>query len=327
MACARPQVGADGTLYYINDSGSLFAIAGKEAPAVKTFTVRFDTGGGSAVADQAVDEGGKAVKPADPEREGYIFDGWFADADGTQPFDFDSAISSDVTVYAKWSKKEVPATISVTGSVAGVDAENKSQVWADKTTLELPEGATAADLSEALFERAGLVYDATPDTQYGWRLNSIRRPTAVCSVPSTWVTNRWAYWSLVVNGEYAQLGASSIVLKGGDDVSWVYEVPEAPAIRTVTFDAGEGSAVAAQKVEDGKAAARPEDPAREGYTFAGWYSDAGARGPTTSRRPSPATLPCTPSGPRMSPPRSRSWASKTRMPRRRCRMPGSTASP
>ncbi|MFR7732135.1 MAG: InlB B-repeat-containing protein [Collinsella sp.] len=211
--------------------------------------------------------------------------------------------------------------------MAGVDAENKSQVWADKTTLELPEGATAADLSEALFERAGLVYDATPDTQYGWRLNSIRRPTAVCSVPSTWVTNRWAYWSLVVNGEYAQLGASSIVLKGGDDVSWVYEVPEAPAIRTVTFDAGEGSAVAAQKVEDGKAAARPEDPAREGYTFAGWYSDAGARGPTTSRRPSPATLPCTPSGPRMSPPRSRSWASKTRMPRRRCRMPGSTASP
>lgn len=137
-----PAVGADGTLYYINDSGNLFAIDGKEAPAVKTFIVRFDTGEGSAVADQAVDEGGKAVKPADPEREGYVFDGWFADADGTQSFDFDSAISSDVTVYAKWSKKEVPATISVTGSVTGVDAENKSQVWAGKTTLELPEGAT-----------------------------------------------------------------------------------------------------------------------------------------------------------------------------------------
>ena len=270
-----PAVGADGTLYYINDSGSLFAIAGKEAPAVKTFTVRFDTGGGSAVADQAVDEGGKAVKPADPEREGYTFDGWFADADGTQPFDFDSAISSDVTVYAKWSKKEVPATISVTGSVAGVDAENKSQVWADKTTLELPEGATAADLSEALFEQAGLVYDATPDTQYGWRLNSITSPDGRVLGTVDMGNNRWAYWSLVVNGEYAQLGASSIVLKSGDDVSWVYEVPEAPAIHTVTFDAGEGSAVAAQKVEDGKAAARPEDPAREGYTFAGWYSDAG----------------------------------------------------
>ena len=270
-----PAVGADGTLYYINDSGSLFAIAGKEAPAVKTFTVRFDTGEGSAVADQAVDEGGKAVKPADPEREGYTFDGWFADAGGTQPFDFDSAISSDVTVYAKWSKKEVPATISVTGSVAGVDAENKSQVWADKTTLELPEGATAADLSEALFEQAGLVYDATPDTQYGWRLNSITSPDGRVLGTVDMGNNRWAYWSLVVNGEYAQLGASSIVLKGGDDVSWVYEVPEAPAIHTVTFDAGEGSAVAAQKVEDGKAAARPEDPAREGYTFAGWYSDAG----------------------------------------------------
>ena len=269
-----PAVGADGTLYYINDSGNLFAIAGKEAPAVKTFIVRFDTGEGSAVADQAVDEGGKAVKPADPEREGYVFDGWFADADGTQSFDFDSPISSDVTVYAKWSKKEVPVAISVTGSVTGVDAENKSQVWADKTTLELPEGATAADLSETLFEQAGLVYDATPDTQYGWRLNSITSPDGRVLGTVDMGNNRWAYWSLVVNGEYAQLGASSIVLKGGDDVSWVYKVPEAPVTHTVTFDAGEGSVVAAQKVEDGKAAAKPDDPAREGYTFAGWYSDA-----------------------------------------------------
>ena len=269
-----PAVGADGTLYYINDSGNLFAVGGKEAPAVKTFTVRFDTGEGSAVADQTIDEGGKAAKPADPEREGYTFDGWYADADGMQPFDFDSAITSDVTVYAKWNKKDVPVTISVTGSVTGVDAENKTQVWADKTALELPEGATAADLSEALFEQAGLVYDATPDTQYGWRLNSITSPDGRVLGTVDMGNNRWAYWSLVVNGEYAQLGASSIVLKSGDDVSWVYEVPEAPVTHTVTFDAGEGSAVAAQKVEDGKAAAKPDDPTREGYTFAGWYSDS-----------------------------------------------------
>ena len=269
-----PAVGADGTLYYINDSGNLFAVGGKEAPVIKTFTVRFDTGEGSAVADQTIDEGGKAAKPADPEREGYTFDGWYADADGMQPFDFDSAITSDVTVYAKWNKKDVPVTISVTGSVTGVDAENKTQVWADKTALELPEGATAADLSEALFEQAGLVYDATPDTQYGWRLNSITSPDGRVLGTVDMGNNRWAYWSLVVNGEYAQLGASSIVLKSGDDVSWVYEVPEAPVTHTVTFDAGEGSAVAAQKVEDGKAAAKPDDPTREGYTFAGWYSDS-----------------------------------------------------
>ena len=39
---------------------------------------------------------------------------------------------------------------------------------------------------------------------------------------------------------------------------------------TVAFDSNGGSAVASQKVEEGKTATRPVDPTRDGYTFAGW---------------------------------------------------------
>lgn len=43
---------------------------------------------------------------------------------------------------------------------------------------------------------------------------------------------------------------------------------------TVSFDANGGSAVESQEVKEGEQAEEPEDPAREGYTFAGWYKDA-----------------------------------------------------
>ena len=42
---------------------------------------------------------------------------------------------------------------------------------------------------------------------------------------------------------------------------------------TVTFDTLGGNAIEAKKVEEGKAVVLPTDPTKEGYTFAGWYTD------------------------------------------------------
>ncbi|MBE6649091.1 MAG: hypothetical protein E7614_06180 [Ruminococcaceae bacterium] len=38
------------------------------------------------------------------EKEGFVFEGWYLDAELTSKFDFDSAITSDVTVYGKWTE-------------------------------------------------------------------------------------------------------------------------------------------------------------------------------------------------------------------------------
>ena len=40
---------------------------------------------------------------------------------------------------------------------------------------------------------------------------------------------------------------------------------------TVTFDSRGGSEVPSQRIEKGKTAQKPADPAREGYTFDGWF--------------------------------------------------------
>ena len=80
-----------------------------------TFTVTFNTNGGSAVASQTVADGSKAVKPdTDPTKEGCTFDGWYQDAKFTAAFDFNTAITADTTIYAKWTESTAPGTIYYT---------------------------------------------------------------------------------------------------------------------------------------------------------------------------------------------------------------------
>ena len=48
-----------------------------------------------------------------------------------------------------------------------------------------------------------------------------------------------------------------------------------PVVYSVKFESNGGSAVVEEKVTEGDAASRPQDPSRPGYTFKGWYSDKG----------------------------------------------------
>ena len=72
---------------------------------VKKVTVTFDDGCGNKSTVE-LDEGGKLAKPVDPTREGYDFAGWCIDKDGEHAFDFDSAVNADITLYAKWNKRQ-----------------------------------------------------------------------------------------------------------------------------------------------------------------------------------------------------------------------------
>lgn len=88
---------AQGNLYYINDSGTLF----KLNAGVK---VSFSAGEGSKVDFQTTAANGSITKPADPTREGYTFAGWYTDEACTEAYDFSVAVTADMTLYAKWVK-------------------------------------------------------------------------------------------------------------------------------------------------------------------------------------------------------------------------------
>lgn len=72
--------------------------------------ITFVTGGGTAIPAISADRYGLLVRPADPVRENSTFLGWYRDSYFFQPFDFDLAITEQVTVYAKWSSSTATQT-------------------------------------------------------------------------------------------------------------------------------------------------------------------------------------------------------------------------
>jgi len=77
----------------------VFVAQYEEKPSV---VVDFVSNGGNSVDDQTIEVSALAVKPADPTRAGYTFNGWYSDEARTQLWDFETPITSNQTLYADW---------------------------------------------------------------------------------------------------------------------------------------------------------------------------------------------------------------------------------
>lgn len=82
-------------------------LGGKEK--LLSYSVKFQSNGGSTVKTQYLSKGDKAVVPEEPVKEGYSFDGWYSDKELTTPYGFDTPVDSSLTLYARWIESDIPA--------------------------------------------------------------------------------------------------------------------------------------------------------------------------------------------------------------------------
>lgn len=108
------------------DSGS-----NVQTPIEMEYKVNFDSIGGSTVKAQYVKKGDKATKPENPTREGYTFVEWQLNRNS---YDFDSAVTSDITLTAKWAQN-VPTKFTVNFVVEGETIDTK-EVTEGKQLIE-----------------------------------------------------------------------------------------------------------------------------------------------------------------------------------------------
>jgi len=81
------------------------------------YTVAFDSQGGSAVSSQLVNYGSPATSPVNPTRTYYTFGGWYQESGCTTAWIFSTAITSNRTLYAKWT---LSYAVGGTGPAGGI---------------------------------------------------------------------------------------------------------------------------------------------------------------------------------------------------------------
>ena len=122
-------------------------------------TVTFDLQGhGSAIEAQKLSSGEKATEPSPaPSAEGYTFGGWFTDKECTAAYSFDTAVTDNVTLYAKWTVQ----TFTVSFATDRGTAPAAQTVEYGKTAAAPSVAVTGYTLTGWLLD--GAAYDfATP---------------------------------------------------------------------------------------------------------------------------------------------------------------------
>ena len=132
-----------GTIY--GDDNVMSKLKGIVDVKPLTPTVTFETNGGSDVKAKTVENGKTVSAPAVPTRKGYVFTGWYTkDADNEyKPFDFNTTIMDNITLYAQW--EEVPVDtyiVTVENGMAWVEADAETKAVAAGESICVPEGAT-----------------------------------------------------------------------------------------------------------------------------------------------------------------------------------------
>ena len=92
-------------------SSSSPSSSSNQPPVKRSYIVTFQSNGGTAVPAVSVLSGEKITLPPAPSYSGYIFMGWYTDEVLTTEFIQNTPITSNITLYAKWSGWNKPVTV------------------------------------------------------------------------------------------------------------------------------------------------------------------------------------------------------------------------
>lgn len=286
--------GADGTLYYVNDSGALFAVGSSEPEPVETarLTVSTTVKGASSdheftytvkLGDASVSGTFDGVRFSDgaatftlkagqskafdlPVANGpYSYVVTQADADGfsvSPASSLEGVLKAGGSQNAAFTNEQAPRSLRVSVTVKGVDdptsddAQESPWVSGRPFAFKSDAAATAWDAIKDALDAGGFAYEA-PATSYGVYIQSITSPDGVKLENSS--TAPYSYWSFLVNGKMADVGVSGYRLRDGDEISLVYHVARTVATEVIGVDAGgrvqRWTAASKLEVSDGDTAA------------------------------------------------------------------------
>lgn len=138
--------------------------------------ITFVTNGGTSILPQSVENNSKATEPLPPIRDGYKFFGWYTDMEMTQAYDFETPVTSNMTLYAKWqSENATLASLNVgqgTLDPGFMPTELDYQVDVDPEVTSLDFSFSKAESSQ-IVNVTGATEQSVIDDVYSYRVSNL----------------------------------------------------------------------------------------------------------------------------------------------------------
>ena len=258
--------------------------------------VTFNSNGGSTVADINADINTAIAAPADPTRTGYAFAGWYKDAGLTMPWDFmNDTVVADTTLYAKWTP-----TVTFTVNFYSLGSKFSTVTSEYNALLTEPAPYWPGHVVEGWYKEPGFL------NKWNFATGTV---TANMNLYAKWVAEVYEIMfdsmggsdvpSIFVSGDQYISFPAPPTKPGFVFAGWYqadlttpyynnYHKPSSNMLmfakwvvetHTVTFNSQLGSFVPSVVAEVNTTIAEPAAPTRTGYTFGGWYKEAGLVNP------------------------------------------------
>ena len=236
------------------------------APVQHSYTITFDTDGGSEIEPIIQDAGTEVTPPANPTKTGYTFAGWDKELPVTMP-------SEDMTLKAQWTINQYTVMFISDGKTITSQRLDYGTVITTPP-LSNKKGYTFTGWSPAFFKGTTVPahdvtynalwsvnqYTITFDTDGGSEIAPITQ-NYESAVMAPVIPTKTGYTFAGWDREFPVImPAENITLKAQWTLSQY----------TITFDTDGGSEVAPITQDYTSAVTVPADPTKTGYTFAGW---------------------------------------------------------
>jgi uncharacterized repeat protein (TIGR02543 family) len=253
------------------------------------FAVSFNSEGGTYVPPQKVPYSQKAERPVNPLKEKYVFSDWYADEDFTAVYDFETEITGNLTLYAKWQQVTATVTFNSRGGSAvvpqSVTIGKKAEIpdtpparngypfecWCTDIDAETEFNFnTLIEGDITLYARWKVVYTIIFNSNGGspvpGQIAEVGGKVIYPIIPirDNYLFGAWCTDSSLQNEyDFNSLVTSGFTLYA----KWTRVSNE------VTFNSNGGSAVLSETIPIGGYAIKPDDPTREGFVFLRWCGD------------------------------------------------------
>jgi len=275
----------------VSSNMTLVAKWTKNSVSATYYTVSFNENtGDTKVPSQKVVAGGKATKPEDPKKEGFVFLGWYYN---DRLYDFDKPVTKNITLGAAWRSYTSTKYYIVSFDTNGGKEKLANQDIAEGSKVKKPSNPTRNGYTFKGWYVNGHEYDFNTPVTHGFTLIAM------------WESDKPMYnvW-FVLNGGTGN--ALTQTVKEGDKAykptnptrqgytfdgwyngdtkydfnqsvkndltliaKWSKSV-STTTIYVVSYNSNGGSSVYSQNVQSGGKATQPANPTKSGYTFSGW---------------------------------------------------------